>query len=198
MGKWDILGNDMPAWKELSKFSNLLFSILLLCIGSLFCGKSEYFVSTPSGLYMRSGPGQGYAAVKLLPVGENLEILDLNGPPDDLYGLKSNWCRVRTKNPFQINVEGWAFCALIKNRRQEKLENIHLYANIIGGVLVALSLILGRSGTPDKRFKTGWRDNVVPSGPIGLLWRLGALAFFLGHVFGYLYGLVFGLPFQWI
>jgi len=71
--------------------------------------KTLGIVDTQSGMNMRAGPGTSNEQIGYVPNLGTIAILDLNGPEETIYDIKSKWFRVEYQGK-----TGWMFGGFVK------------------------------------------------------------------------------------
>ena len=100
-------------------FSALAIAVFLTAAG---CRKGEdgpkntAYVSASSGLVMRSGPGTKQTRIMSIPPGKPVEVLDANGPEEQIEGKKAHWTKVR-----YANQEGWVFGGFLSGQKPQSV-----------------------------------------------------------------------------
>lgn len=97
--------------------------ILFICVG-LIGSDMEGTVSEKEGLKIREKASTASRQIGFIPFQETVLVLDENGPTETLYGIKSNWKKIKYKN-----ITGWAFGGFInRSSSWETNDDIGQYA----------------------------------------------------------------------
>jgi SH3 domain protein len=96
---------------------------LCMCLGSVPCRAEKAYVTNPTKITLRNGPGTDEKILAMLPQDEPVEIL----------GSQEGWSRVRLLAPKWDNKEGWIVSGFLVSRipweiqaESSKVENARL------------------------------------------------------------------------
>ena len=99
-----------------NRINYLFIAIIILCaFDCAFAGESAT-ITAASGLSMREKPARNAKLIVKLQQGTKVEVIDRNGPAEQIEGRRSNWCKITFRGH-----TGWVFGGFIQESpsRQE-------------------------------------------------------------------------------
>jgi len=90
----------------MTKWTMVFFISLGICLSSIPCQAEKAYVTNPTKVTLRNGPGTTNKILAMLPQGEPVEIL----------GSEQGWSRVRLLAPKWGNKEGWVVNGFLVSR----------------------------------------------------------------------------------
>jgi SH3 domain protein len=120
----------------MTKWAIVLSISLCMCLGAVPCLAERAYITNPSKITLRNGPGTNEKILAMLPQDEPVEIL----------GSKEGWSRVRLLGPKWNNKEGWIVRGFLISRVPWEIQ--------------AASLKEENARLKEKlaRFETGWGE----------------------------------------
>ena len=107
------------------KKSFFIFQFLFLILLLLNSKNNNYaYITSKSGLVLRSSATAKSKKITTIPYNAKVQIINNNGPRETIYGISSNWYKIKYKNK-----TGWVFGGFLKILNQQK-ENENEIDNI--------------------------------------------------------------------
>ncbi|HNN01449.1 MAG TPA: SH3 domain-containing protein [Turneriella sp.] len=89
----------------------LILTLVAACQKKPNSGDSSFYaIDATVGANVRETPGQTGKLLANLPLGSRINVFNLYGPVETIYGVTGHWCQVQAET-----VQGWVFCPLLRH-----------------------------------------------------------------------------------